>query len=386
MATVIAADARRRQAMGWGQARYRPFQRVWIEPWFNVLGALAGFKSRWLPASMRQRFYFFLNRKMAGHAPEENPELPRTLSACKTLAHQLQEATGRWPAFLVLSSHPETVGPLAWLRFELLRQALVVTEAVAQGNSKFPQCFLAIDPYALDTVSPAVGGFYAGFMKQVYLVWDRQPSTQSWIQRRVLLRGTGYDRIAWQLLRRLKRHPILMAHGGGLPYNTRMLYTAREFIQRLKPTRWPVPKRAAEKRFFEILMEAVDGVRPAEEGELPGKTRQAIQAFFSELGYSSEQATELLDQFAREWKLPVPYRQRLFQVLVQRLAARGQPLMILTASHRDTVPHVQLSEPCAIFKDPRGQLRFAGGPGQETKPFDLQVFLQIISRQISTEK
>jgi len=105
---------------------------------------------------------------MGGQAPEDNPELPGVIRQCVVMAQDLRRLSGQWPAFLVATSHPETVGPLEWLRFELLRQAQLVANAVAEEEKggrlyqPHPQCFLAIDPYALDTVPASAGGFYAG--------------------------------------------------------------------------------------------------------------------------------------------------------------------------------------------------------------------------------
>jgi len=41
---------------------------------------------------------------------------------------------------------------------------------------------------------------------RVYLAWDRQPSTQTWIQRHALLRHTDSAYISWRLLRELATH------------------------------------------------------------------------------------------------------------------------------------------------------------------------------------
>ena len=85
-----------------------------------------------------------------------------------------------------------------------------------------PKCFLAIDPFALDTVSVPVGAFYGAWMHRIYLAWDRQPSTQSWIQRNLLLRQTGYDRILAASPDLKADIPVVMVLSGGLPYNARL--------------------------------------------------------------------------------------------------------------------------------------------------------------------
>ena len=382
MNLVIANDARRRQAMGWEPARYKPRQRLWIEPGFNVLGRAFGLLTELFPWPIRRRLYVNLCQKMGGHAPEANPALPQVQQHCVSLAQELKRLTGQWPAFFVLTSHPETVGPLEWLRFEILRQGQMVANAVADAETPgalyrpHPQCFLAIDPYALDTVSPAVGGFYAGWMHQIFIAWDRQLSTQSWIQRHLLLRGTGYPRIGWRLLRALRKNPVLMVLSGGLPHNARLLYAAREYVQHLQLPRWPMPKRAVEKRLMEIVMEPVEGVQPTERGEIPPPTRAALAVFLKELGTSELQIEDLLHRFAERWKPAVPHRDRLFKVLL-RLVRRGKPLMILPIGHRNQIPHVALAEPWAIYRDASGALQMTHAG--RTEPFELSTFLKQIA-------
>jgi hypothetical protein len=354
---VIAADAIRREAMKAEPSRFKPSQRLWIEPFFNFLGRGFGSILLAMPWPWRRPTDLWLNRKLAGHEPEHNPALPAVTEASIKLARRVKEQTGEWPAFFVLTSHPETMGPLEWLRFELLRQGLVVAAAVAEAERPgawfrpAPQCFLAIDPYALDTVSASVGGFYAGWMNRVFIGMDRQPSTQSWIQRHWLLKGSTYGAIVWRLLRRLRVNPILMVFSGGLPHNSRMMYTAREFVQKLGLRRWPISKREAEKRLMEILMRPVDGHRPAEEGILPHVTRAAIHNWMKELGLEEGKLAPMLEALAEEFRLAVPYRARLLNVLLKRLVQKGKPLMLMAIAHRDTMPHVAIASPCAIIRE-----------------------------------
>jgi len=301
---------------------------------------------------------------MGAHAAEENPDLPRRAAESVALAKKLKMETGRWPAVLLLTSHGDTAGPFAWLRFEMLRQGLQIAQALTQAEwpglffRPAPECLLAIDPYALDTVPAAVGGFYSGWMRRVYLAWDRQPSTQSRIQRHFLLQGTGYDRIAWRLLETLRSGvPVLMVLAGGLPHNARLLYGAREFMQRLRLPRWPYPKRAAEKKMMEILMRPVGGIRPAENGDLPPAAEEALDRLFAELGIGPAERPALLGRFKQEFRLAIPRRERLARVLARRLALKGQPLLLLNIRHRtDASPHVQLGEPWGWAAAGSGQL------------------------------
>jgi hypothetical protein len=354
---VIAADALRRQARGERRARFKPSQRVWIEPFFNLLGLLWGQITLLLPWPLHKPYVQWVVHQMGGHTPIENPELPRRMEETVRLARDLKAKTGQWPALLVLMSHPETEGPLEWLRFEIMCQGLQVADAVIEARAPgslypgHPRCLLAIDPYALDTVSPAVAGFYAAWMSRIYLAYDRQPSTQSLIQKHLLLRKTDYTRIAWKLLWHLKKDtPVLMALGGGLPFNARLLYSAREFVQRLRPARWNVSKRTAQIELMEILMMPEELAPPAQAGELPQAKQQAIREALIRWGLPSQEAEGRVREFVEEFKLPVPYRARLFRVLGRRLVARGKPLILLPISHHDTPPYIQIASPVAIEK------------------------------------
>jgi len=350
---VIAADAVRRQSIGSPPVRFKPSQRAWIEPFFNSLGIAFGQVMAMLPWVLRKPFDVWICRKMGGHSAEENPELATRITETVEMARGLHEKTGQWPALLILTSHPETEGPLQWLRFELLAQGIQIADAVVEAQPVLfrhhPQCFLAIDPYALDTVSVPVGAFYAGWMYRIYLAWDRQASTQSWIQRHLLLRGSGYPGVVWRLLRRLRHDiPVLMVFPGGLPQNARLLYAAREFIHSLKPPRWPYPKRVAQKKLMGILSEAVNGMLPIMEGKFPKETADRIRALLTELGLPPTQVEKDLQEFTEEFRSPIPNRERLMRLLLGRLVKKGKPVILLAVSHRNDAPHVRVAPPMGL--------------------------------------
>jgi hypothetical protein len=355
--TVVAADDLRRQLLGQRSASYRPGQRVWIEPFFNLLGFLWGELTLLLPWPLRKPYVQWVVRKMGGHPPEDNPDLTSRITETIRLAQDLKARTGQWPALLVLMSHPETEGPLQWLRFELMRQGLQVADAMVDAGSpgawypEHPRCLLAIDPFALDTVSAAVGGFYAAWMHRFFLAYDRQPSTQSWLQRHLFLQGSKHHEVSWKFLKLLKANaPILMAMGGGLPYNACLLYTAREFVQRLSLKRWTLTKREAQLELMKILMKPEGDVWPADKGELPAGKIQDIREALLRWGLAPQGVEGAMNEFVEEFKLPVPYRARLFRVLGKRLVARGKPLLLVPVSHRNTPPHIQIASPVAIEK------------------------------------
>lgn len=383
MQSVLIADALHRQRLGEPAQQFKPQQRVWIEPWFNFLGWLMGSLVVVLPRAPYRRVVHRINAWLGGRPDFATPDLADRQAQAVAMAQRLYKETGEWPAMMVLTSHPETVGSLEWLRFELVRQGLLVADAVVDAHPKGglyranPECFLAIDPYALDTVAAPAAGWYAAFMHRLYLVWDRMSATQSALQRIVFLRGTSYIRIAYRLIRKLRQgHPIVMVLSGGLPQNARLLYTAREFVHRLPLRRWPISKREAQKKWMGVLVRPIEGPMPCETGSLPPATLAALTALLSEWGFIPADQTRLMTEFMAEFRLDVPYRTRLFRVLLKRVVLKGKPLLLVAARHRDQEPHIQIAAPWGIYRDAAGQLQELRGV-KESQPLSGPVRLAI---------
>src|ERR1019366_8612705 len=135
------------------------WERLFIESFFNVLGLVWGQLMYFMPWSFRRPYVQWIMRKMSHHTPEENPFLAERVAQTLGLAEEVKSKTGQWPALLILTSHPDTEGPLEWLRFELLRQGVQIADAYTEARwpgaffRPHPKCFLAIDPFALDTLS-----------------------------------------------------------------------------------------------------------------------------------------------------------------------------------------------------------------------------------------
>lgn len=239
-----------------------------------------------------------------------------------------------------------------------------------------------IDPYALDTLASATAGFYQGWMHRIYLAWDRQSASQSAVQRHLLLSKTNYPWIAWRLLERLRHNvPVLMALGGGLPQNARLLYTVREFVRRLPLRHWPQPKLAVTRRLMDILMRPVGGLWPFERGEIPAACGEALRELFGELGLPRESHPALLAEFTAEWRQEIPYRERLFRSLLNRLVHKGHPLMLVGISHRDREPFVRLSAPWGCFCQDGMVPQVWRGTEREPAAFgDVAVFARQFSR------
>jgi len=344
---VIRADAFLRQKLGMPSSRFRPEQRVWMEPFFNGVGHLVGFSLLALPGSWRDRVHIWICGILAQHAPEAFPDQSIRQKEAIARAQALYEKTGHWPAILFLTSHPQTVGASAWLRFELLRQGLWIAKALmaampGRPRHSHPQCFLAIDPFALDSVPVAVGAAYAGFMHNQYIVWDRQSSSQSWLQKKWLLKDTGHDRVAWRLLRALKRNPVLMVIAGGLPHNARLFYAAREWAGTLHDQHGKRSKNKIRYVVMDILSQAYAGHLPGEDGHIPSEAELAIKQLLSELGYAADESERLLQILKKDFKEEIPMRLRLWKILYNRLARRGIPLLVLPITHYERQPHVRL--------------------------------------------
>ncbi len=351
---VIETDASKLLAQGGAQSRDHQAPRFWTEPFFNLLGNVWGLVMWAIPWPLRRRLVEAINYKLSTHHQPNAEELGRIKSHALKVIEELQKTTGQRPAFMVFTSHPDTTGPFEWLRFELFRQGGLVADAVVEQEHpggwfrRHPQCFVAIDPFALDTLSPAMAGFYAGWMHRFYLAWDRQAATQNWLQRTFLLRGSGYPRIVNRLLERLKMNvPVVMVIAGGLPHNARLLYTTREFIHRMPIQRWPITKKEAALRMMDIVRNPIEGERPTEKGELPASVHTALTQLWLELGVPQSEHAKWMDEFQKEFRLEVPYRTRLFRLLTERVVHKGKPMVWIAVAHHESEPHVVMSEPWA---------------------------------------
>ncbi len=368
MEMVITADALRNpQVEQTLSRRYPRWKRALIEPPFNAIGAVLGQLLAWTPwpwrAAADQQISIWLGARPQAAPAEYNARREELVA----MTRRLEKESGRRPAVFILTSHPPTIGPQEWLRFELVREGLALGNAVIDAHAPglyppAPRCFLAIDPYALDTVSRPVGGLYGGFMHRIYLVWDRQSGTQSWLQRHLLLRGTGYPRIAWRLFASLRRGaPVVMVWGGGLPANARLFYAAREFVLRLPVERWPYSIRTAQQKWLQVVIDRADGRRPYADGLLPAATRDRLVALLTEWGIPGEKHTQLITDFSVEFAQTVPNRERLFSILLDRIVRRGQPLVLMPIAHQDRQPFIRIAPPWGLSLNPDGQLQLLQG-------------------------
>lgn len=331
-------------------SRFRPWQRTWLEPPFNVAGLLLGLAMRLLPGAMRARAQVRVCAAMRGHPADPNPQLPLRQAETVQRLRSQAAASGRWPMLLVLTSHPETSGDRAWLRFELLRQGLEIAAAAALAGPpphEPPQCLLAIDPFALDSVLVPVQAMYAGLIHAQYLAWDRQPSTQSSLQRSWLLRDSG-SRIAARFLAALRRNPVVMAMPGGVPVNARLLYAAREWAARL-PLQKGVRRSAFKHAVLRALTRPENQEMPPATGTLGEETRERLRRLLTtQSALQAGAADQALADLAEEFRFEVPRRRRLFRVLQWHGRRSGRALVVLPIAHRSGERPVDIGEPVCL--------------------------------------
>lgn len=374
--SVIRADAFRRQ---WKPGVASPDQKnshsLWELP-FNVIGSLFGMGVRFLPPATRQTFDLWVIRKMAGRPELQDPLVPAHEQRVFELSDWLQQKTGQYPAVLFPTSHADTEGPYAWLRFEVFYRAIHASFQLLRRfptpfNQPIPQCVLAVDPYAVDSVSLPIGAIYAAWMSQVYFTIHRQPSQRLWFHRYFFFSKNAASQVGWRFLRSLKKGvPLTFALGGGLPHNARLFYTVREFIKQLPFKSWPMHPVELQKQLCEILTRPVGTVWPPEEGELPRETQQAVIEFLRSLGFSPTAATQQLEDLQDEFARPVPYRRRLWKILLRKVARTGKPLLVQALQHVPDRP-VCWSQPCGVyFQDGRYFVCFEKGHVREVASID----------------
>src|SRR5262249_17247499 len=101
--TVIRADNLRRRARGQPSTRAavalqtgRPSSsRLFIEPFFNLLGWLWGSLMYAMPWPLRKAFVQWVNLKMSAHAPAGDPRLAERIQEMLRLAKELKSKSGR---------------------------------------------------------------------------------------------------------------------------------------------------------------------------------------------------------------------------------------------------------------------------------------------------
>ncbi|MBI4376993.1 MAG: hypothetical protein HY549_11150 [Elusimicrobia bacterium] len=393
--------------------------RAWIEPPLVLLGFLLSLGARLLPADWVLAGHEWIFSKLASpHRYAFQPASP-SLERAHALSRRLDRG-GSPVAMLAVLSHPPVLGELAHLNFELVRHGMQALRQI-RGRPCRPRLVVAIDPFALDTVSLHEEGVYAGFMGLYHIGVDRLALHRNALTR-LLLGPTSWERMAGRLLGVLKAGgEVAMVLAGGVPSTARVLYGTREWMMRCRGQR-PVPLGPAEVlrrlradplfRHFEadggpkkpasvwrlleaFAMSAVGGIlmppeahaQPccAQNGTLTDVARRHLDSALKALGYGKEQSAKALAELEEELARQTPYRSRLFNALARRAVASHTPLVFLPIVHRLGAggASIEIRAPWALESCQKGRLSGWIPDGSAEKPWEGSVegFAQTFVRE-----
>lgn len=389
--TIVARACERRIAReGHELPAKSGLERAVFEAPFNAVGMALRLAVALLPADLSVAFHDWLFRRLAaprGYAFDaSSPELARA----RTLAAELESESRKAPALVALISHPPVYGELAHMNFELVRQAVLALRQ-ARGRPCRPRLVVAVDFFALDTVSVPVEGLYAGFMGLYHLGLDRLAVGRAWLSR-IFVGETHWHRLMHRLLRRLRAGgEVGLVLSGGVPQTTRVLYAAREWAAALRRR---APRRASPNEVLSALrahegyrrfeddgqivlkstwrrleawaMAAVagagEGTSSAEHGQLQPEARGVLLSCAEALGFGSAEAASAVDELAGELARETPYRPRFFRVLAARLL-RCRDVVFVPVRHTMEPLGVRLGEAWA-WKAGRGTLEALRADGR----------------------
>jgi len=370
-------------------------QRLFLEPFTRAAGILLAGVMEVVPADWTVSFHNKLFRHLsAGREYAFDPGDPG-VGAAKALTARLEAETGLAPALLAAISHPPVMGDLAHLNFELVRRAVLVLRAVRARPCR-PRLVVAVDPFALDTISVLEEGLYAGFMGSFHLGLDRLALGRGhpgpWMSPQ-----TRWDRMPQRLFRTLAEgREVGMVLSGGIPATGRVLYGAREWSRRARaasPLR-AEPARALERlradasfaRFEASAAEHIPLPRGAwrlldawlmtsAAGLIPGETAEsAANSALACLEIPDTSRVALLAELTSDMARETPSRRRLFRLLVGRVARR-RPLILLPVVHATAPLGVSTREAWGVTRVGPGRARVlrAGdsGPGEEMSADEL---------------
>ncbi len=352
-------------------------QRALLEPVTRALGLILAGVMELLPADwtgyVHNRLFLHLS---SGRTYPFEPGSP-AVAAARTLAARLEKESGLPPALLAAISHPPVMGDLAHLNFELVRHAMLALREV-RGRPCRPRLVVAIDPFALDTISVLEEGLYAGFMGTYHLGIDRLalgrghpgPLMSPW---------TRWDRMPLRLFRALAEGgEVGMVLSGGVPSTGRVLYGVREWARRARAA-GPLNAQPAEARrrllmdaAFERFQAASVGhihlprgpwrlleawLMAAAAGLLPGETAEsAARAALACLSVPEAAREALMAELHLDMTRETPSRRRLFRLLVGRVARR-RPLVLIPVVHRTSPLGVSETEAWGVTRIGRDRVR-----------------------------
>ena len=166
--TIIArACERRNAATGVVLPQKTAAQRALLEVPFNLVGMGVRLVMSLLPADTVLRFHDWLFRTLAKRESFPFDAASPAVKEAERLVAELGD-----PAIVALISHPPVYGDMAHMNFQLVRQAMLALRQ-ARGRPCRPRLVVAVDLFALDTISVLEEGVYAGYMGLYHLGLDR---------------------------------------------------------------------------------------------------------------------------------------------------------------------------------------------------------------------
>ena len=147
----------------------------------------------------------------------------------------------------------------------------------------------------------------------------------------------------WKLLKLLREgREVALALAGGVDYNARILYAAREMLRRQGC------RRELDLKFASLLV-GVSGGLASETGVLSEQARRFLLESPGVGRLSREGAVWAIQEFEEEFVRQTPYRLRLWRVLVRRLLRYGISLVVIPVAHsRDSPPGIRWGKPVAL--------------------------------------
>lgn len=350
--------------------------RRWLSAPFRAFGVCVAWIMETLPAEWAMSIHDRAYGALSGRAYPFDPSSP-VLARARALAARVEAETGAPPALLAAISHPPTLGELSHLNFALGRHALRALR-VLRGRPCRPRHVVATDPFALDTVSAAEEGFYAGYMGTYHLGIDRLALGRAGAWRFLTPRASWFS-MPWRLLRFLGEGGeagIILA--GGVPSTGRVLYGVREWARHARAAS---PLRGAPGEVSRALRGDESFARferaaaatlhlprsswrlvevwlmAAAAGLLPGETLEAAAAAALEcLSVPRDRRRALLEELLRESSRETPTRRRLFRVIAGRVLRR-RPVVFVPIVHRADPLGVEVRESCSWEAPGRGSAR-----------------------------
>ncbi|MEK7389266.1 MAG: hypothetical protein AAB036_06180 [Elusimicrobiota bacterium] len=328
-------------------------QRRYLEPVARAMGIAFSMVMEIIPADWGNALHDSACRSLAGGRSYPFDPESETLRGARAEAERLALQCGRRPALLAAMSHPPVLGDLAHLNFELGRHTSLLLRAV-RGESCRPRLVVAVDPFALDSVSIIEEGLYAGYMGSFHIGLDRLAMGRGHAGP-ALSPQTRWDRMPLRLLRTISGGgEVGLVLSGGVPETGFVLYGIREWVRRaalsspLRSTpeavRRAVRSDASYSRFEsvrpDILATPLSAWRLLEvwlmsvaSGFVPDQSLEAAAGeVLSCLAVPEAERRRLMNELRREMKHETPVRRRLFRLIAAR-AARARPVILLPVVH-----------------------------------------------------